>query len=137
MKRKQVEVYMKFAELLASQSSATKRKVGAVIAKANQGQWGVIAEGYNGTPPGWSNVCELDGHTKPEVIHAEANAMDKLCRSTESSVGAHLITTTAPCSACALRILNIGLTKVWYREQYRNEDGLEFLRRAGIEVEQI
>jgi dCMP deaminase len=99
----------------------------------------VIAIGYNGTPEGWSNDCEtVDGSkTLPEVIHAEQNALDKVIRSNVSSVGSSVFVTTAPCIECAKRLYGARVKEVFYREVYRDEAGIDFLRRAGVHVEPI
>ena len=107
--------------------------VGAVIVKDRN----VIAFGYNGTPHGFPNVCELDNVTKPEVIHAEANAILKAARSTESTEGATLFCTHSCCVECAKMIIQSGITHFIYKTQYRDDTGLRLLQRAGIEVEQM
>lgn len=129
MKPRLRNAYMAVAEVFAQLSYAKRRKVGAVIVRDGA----IIAEGYNGTPPGWSNVCEGDdGLTLAHVIHAEQNALDKLVRSTTSSAGATLFVTTAPCHECAKRILGAGIRSVYYRDAYKNQDGIDFLNKAGI-----
>lgn len=127
---------MEAAEVYAKLSYAQKRKVGAVVVSGQT----IIGIGYNGTPPGWkTNVCEdAEGKTLHGiVIHAEQNALDKVIRSTNSSVGAELYVTTAPCIECAKRILGAGISSVYYRDVYKNQDGIDFLTEAGIPVEQI
>ena len=126
---------MRAAEVYAVESHATRRKVGCVVVKDDT----IIAIGVNGTPSGWSNVCEdsATGRTLPEVIHAEQNALDKITRSTVSSVGSSVFVTTAPCIECAKRPNGAKVHAVYYREVYRNDDGLKFLRKCGIHVEQI
>ena len=123
-------------------SYAKRLKVGAIITKDDR----VISIGYNGTPAGWDNDCEYwieDGDlgsgwkTKPEVLHAEANAIGKLARSSESGAGATMYLTHSPCFDCAKLIHVAGINKVFYRTQYRNTDGIEFLNKCNIEVEQI
>jgi dCMP deaminase len=110
-------------------------QVGAVIVKGNQ----TIGTGYNGMPTDWENTCEVeleDGSlkTKPEVLHAETNALAKVAQSTESSQGATLFCTHAPCIDCAKLIYQSGIETVYYKETYRSEDGLNFLRKSGINV---
>lgn len=128
-------VYMKTARLFAELSYAKRRQVGCVIVKDGA----IIAVGYNGTPAGWDNNCEHPetGQTLPEVIHAEQNALDKIIRSSLSSVGSSVFVTTAPCMDCAKRLFGAGVQSVYFEDVYRNEDGLHFLRKAGIYVEQI
>lgn len=133
---------MKTAETFADLSTAEKLKVGAIVVKDNR----IISIGYNGMPSGWSNVCEEiwfdeddNPHkvTKPEVIHAEANAIAKLAKSTESGDGAEMYITHSPCVECAKQIYTAGVTKVYYKEKYRLETGIDFLKKCGVEVEQI
>jgi dCMP deaminase len=95
----------------------------------------IISDGYNGTPSGFENVCEEDGVTKPYVLRAEANAITKIARSSNSSDGSTLYVSASPCSECAKLIIQAGIKRVVYSEKYRLEDGIELLKRAGIEVE--
>lgn len=137
MKPKFVDYFMKVAELTASLSYAKRLQVGAVIVKGNQ----TIGTGYNGMPTDWENTCEveLEGgslKTKPEVLHAETNAIAKVAQSTESSLGATLFCTHAPCIDCAKLIYQSGIETVYYKETYRSDDGLNFLRKSGINVHQ-
>jgi len=135
--------HMKAAEGYSELSYAKRLKVGAIITKDDR----VISIGYNGTPAGWDNNCEdeirypdTEGvtlKTKLEVLHAEANAIGKLARSSESGVGATMYLTHSPCFDCAKLIHVAGINKVFYRTQYRNTDGIEFLNKCNIEVEQI
>ena len=134
--------HMKAAEGYSELSYAKRLKVGAIITKDDR----VISIGYNGTPAGWDNDCEdkvwtQDGDytlkTKPEVIHAEANAIGKLARSSESGINATMYLTHSPCFDCAKLIHVAGINKVFYRTQYRNTEGIEFLNKCNIEVEQI
>lgn len=132
MKKKWVDAYMDTAERFAKLSSATRLHVGSIIVKENR----IISIGYNGMPSGWTNVCEdPDGITKPEVIHAEANAIIKLAREGESGRGATLFVTHAPCVHCAKMIYGAGIEQVCYREKYRDDMGLVFLAQAGVNVE--
>ena len=118
----------------AENSYCNRRKVGALIVKDKM----IISDGYNGTPSGFENVCEdEDGHTKPYVLHAEANAITKVAKSNNSSNGATLYVTAAPCMECAKLIIQSGIRRVVYVESYRLSDGIELLERAGIEVIQI
>jgi dCMP deaminase len=143
MKLKFIEAHMKAAEVYAELSSATRLHVGCVVVKDNT----IIGIGYNGMPSGWDNNCEEEmkwpnGHiahlkTKPEVIHAEANAIAKLAKSTESGDGAVMFLTHAPCIDCAKQIYTTGISKVYFGEQYRSTDGIDFLHKCKIEVEQI
>jgi dCMP deaminase len=135
--------HMKAAEAYAELSHAVRLKVGAIVTKDDR----VISIGYNGTPAGWDNKCEDEikwpnGEvkfltTKPEVLHAEANAIGKLARSLESGDGATMYITYAPCFECSKLIHVAGINKVFYRNQYRNDDGIKFLNQCNIEVEQI
>jgi dCMP deaminase len=137
MKPKFIDYFMKVAELTATLSYAKRLQVGAVIVKGNQ----TIGTGYNGMPTDWENTCEIeleDGSlkTKQEVLHAETNAIAKVARSTVSSEGATLFCTHAPCIDCAKLIYQSGIETVYYKETYRSEDGLNFLRKSGINVHQ-
>jgi dCMP deaminase len=118
--------FMQIAEVVAQSSHATRRKVGAIIVKDNN----IVAVGYNGTFSGFDNTCEIDGVTRPEVLHAETNAIAKCSRSNNSSEGASLYVTTVPCFNCALAIIQAGITKVYWRETYRDLRGLELLKNA-------
>ena len=126
--------YIRMASIWAENSYCTRRKVGALIVKDKM----IISDGYNGTPSGFENVCE-DGNkvTKPYVLHAEANAITKIARSNNCSEGATLYVTASPCIECAKLIIQAGIKRVIYSEKYRLEDGLELLKRAGIEVQYI
>lgn len=124
--------YMRMAVIWAENSYCQRRKVGALIVKENM----IISDGYNGTPSGFENVCEDENNmTKPYVLHAEANAITKIARSSNSSEGATLYVTASPCIECAKLIIQAGIKRVVYAEKYRLEDGIELLRRAGVEVE--
>lgn len=134
MKNKFKTIHMNVAEQYARLSYAQRRQVGCVIVIDD-----IVVPGYNGTPSGWDNTCEVpDGSsTLPEVIHAEQNALDKIMRSSLSSVGASVFVTTAPCIDCSKRLQGARVKEVFYRDAYHNEDGIEFLRRSGIHVERI
>ena len=134
MKVKYVETHMKVAETYAQLSTAKRLQVGAIVVKDNR----VISIGYNGMPSGWSNECEdEDFKTKPEVLHAETNAIAKLARSNESGLDAVMFITHAPCLDCAKLIYQSGISKVYYRNQYRSSDGVEFLKKGNVEVTKI
>ena len=126
--------YLRMAQVWAENSYCNRRKVGALIVKDKM----IISDGYNGTPSGFENVCEdEEGHTKPYVLHAEANAITKVAKSNNSSNGATLYVTAAPCMECAKLIIQSGIRRVVYLESYRLSVGIELLERAGIEVVQI
>lgn len=134
MNEKQLELdkkYIRMARIWAENSYCTRRKVGALIVKDKM----IISDGYNGTPSGFENVCETeDGVTKSYVLHAEANAITKIAKSGNSSLGATLYVTASPCIECAKLIIQSGIKRVVYSEKYRLEDGIELLNRAGVEV---
>jgi dCMP deaminase len=158
MKQKFVDYYMKIAEATAELSSAVRLKVGSIIVKNNS----IISYGYNGTPTGWDNTCEdvLTTYdvrdtqysndwtynestkqytrlkTKPETLHSESNAIAKVAKSNESSDGAALFCTHAPCLDCAKLIHQAGINSVYYRNAYRSTDGITFLEKSGITVTQ-
>lgn len=125
------ERYLRMAQIWAENSYCKRRKVGALVVKEKM----IISDGYNGTPSGFENVCEDDNNvTKPYVLHAEANAITKLARSSNNSDGATLYVTASPCIECAKLIIQAGIKRVVYGEQYRLSDGIRLLERAGIEV---
>ena len=129
--RKFDQRYLEMARIWAKNSYCTRRQVGALVVKNNM----IISDGYNGTPSGFENVCEDDnGVTKPYVLHAEANAITKLARSSNNSDGATIYITASPCIECAKLIIQSGIKRVVYGEKYRLMDGIELLERAGIEV---
>ena len=129
--RKFDQRYLEMARIWAKNSYCTRRQVGALVVKKNM----IISDGYNGTPSGFENVCEDDnGITKPYVLHAEANAITKLARSSNNSEGATIYITASPCIECAKLIIQAGIKRVVYGEKYRLTDGIELLDRAGIEV---
>jgi dCMP deaminase len=142
MKQKHIEAYMKTAEVFAECSTATRLHVGAIIVKDER----IISIGYNGTPSGWDNNCEdikvnNDGDyvtvTKPEVLHAETNAIAKLAKFNGSGSGSVLFVTHAPCLDCSKLVFQSGISTVYYRNSYRDDAGVDFLNRAGVKVEQI
>jgi len=148
MKPKFIQAYMEVAKTFANLSSAKRLQVGAIVVKDDR----IISIGYNGMPSGWDNECEdlalnvvgvaKDGKdivepylkTKPEVIHAESNAISKLARSSESGEGATMFITHAPCMDCAKLIYQSGIREVYYDVEYRSTEGLEFLNKSGIIV---
>ena len=134
MNEKQLELdkrYLRMARIWAENSYCTRRKVGALIVKDKM----IISDGYNGTPSGFENVCELDnGTTKPYVLHAEANAITKIAKSGNNSDGATLSVTASPCLECSKLIIQSGIRRVVYSEPYRLTDGIDLLKRAGVEV---
>lgn len=122
------------ARIWAENSYCIRRKVGALMVKGQM----IISDGYNGTPAGFENVCEDEtGHTKPYVLHAEANAITKVARSNNSSEGATLYITASPCVECAKLVIQAGIKRVVYNELYRLTDGVDLLTRSGVEVVQI
>ena len=125
--------YLEMAEIWAQNSYCKRRKVGALLVKDRM----IISDGYNGTPSGFENVCEEDGVTKPYVLHAEANAITKVAKSGNSSEGATLYVTASPCLECSKLIIQSGIKRVVYRDEDRLTDGIDLLRRAGIEVEKV
>lgn len=142
MKEKCKKAFMETAEIFAKLSTANNLKVGAVAVKDNR----ILSIGYNGMPSGWTNICEWQcedamgydtGKTKPEVLHAEANCIAKLARSNESSEDATLFVTHSPCIECAKLIHMSGFKAVFYKHKYRKSDGLEFLKKCNIKVEQL
>ncbi len=126
--------YLEMAAVWAKNSYCTRRQVGAILVKDRM----IISDGYNGTPSGFENICEDEnGVTKPYVLHAEANAITKVARSGNSSEGATLYITDSPCMECAKLIIQAGIARVVYRNEYRILDGVELLRRAGIRVDKF
>lgn len=123
--------YMRMARIWAENSYCKRRQVGALIVKNKM----IISDGYNGTPSGFDNVCEDEsGVTIPYVLHAEANAITKIARSNNSSEGATMYVTASPCIECAKLIIQAGIKRVVYGEKYRLEEGLDLLKKAGIET---
>ena len=122
--------YLRMARIWAENSYCRRRQVGAIIVKEKM----IISDGFNGTPSGFENVCEDEnGVTKPYVLHAEANAISKVAKSGNSSQGATLYITDSPCMECAKLIIQAGIKRVVYADEYRLTDGIDLLRRAGIE----
>ena len=125
MKDKFVKAYMEVAKTFANLSTAKRLNVGAIVVKDDR----IISIGYNGMPSGGSNVCEENNKTKPEVLHAEANAITKLAKSTESGQDAYMFCTYAPCVDCAKLILQSGIKEFHYEDSYKNTDGIDLLRK--------
>jgi dCMP deaminase len=138
MKPKHQTAHMRAAHIYAELSSARRLKVGALVVKDDR----IVSIGYNGMPSGWDNNCEYDledGNikTRPEVLHAETNALAKLARSTESGLDADLFVTHSPCLDCAKLIYQSGIKRVFYATAYRDNSGINFLKSSGIDVEQL
>jgi dCMP deaminase len=152
MKEKFVDAYMDVAERFAELSSARRLHVGAIVVKDDR----IISIGYNGMPAGWDNDCEYEVEefqteygvgsklvktgelkTKPEVLHAETNAIAKLAKSNESGMGATMFITHAPCLDCAKLIYQSGISSVLYRNTYRDTSGVTFLEKSGVKVTQV
>ena len=147
MKQKMINAHMKVAETYAKLSSARRLQVGCVVVKNDT----IIGIGYNGMPSGWVNDCEYietptlpyiqgDGptlRTKPEVIHAEINAISKIARSTNSSEGSTMFITHAPCIECAKALYQSGIKDVFYNQTYRTTEGIDFLKKAGILINKV
>lgn len=125
------QLYMDIAHRVARQSYSARLKVGAVIVRDGN----IISFGWNGTPTGFDNSCELHGYTKPEVVHAELNALAKAARTAASTAGATIYLTHSPCWTCALGIIQSGITRVVYSDEYRDTEPLDVMRAAGLEVE--
>ena len=125
------ERYLRMATVWAENSYCTRRQVGALLVKDKM----IISDGYNGTPSGFENVCEDENNkTKPYVLHAEANAISKVAKSNNSSDGATLYVTSSPCLECSKLIIQAGIKRVVFSEQYHMNDGVELLKRAKVEV---
>ena len=136
IKERYKKVYYNIAQEISSLSYANRLKVGAIIVKENR----IISIGFNGTPPGWNNECEEERGevivTKPEVIHAEMNALHKLASSHESGNNASMFCTHTPCMDCAKGVVMSGIKNFYFIDKYRSDDGLSFLLKNGINVEQ-
>ena len=134
-KQRQLDIrYIRMARIWSENSYCVRRKVGALIVKDKM----IISDGYNGTPSGFENICEDDaGKTKPYVLHAEANAITKVAKSANSSEGATLYITASPCIECAKLIIQAGIKRVVYCDSYHSDEGLNLLRRVGIETVQV
>jgi len=126
--------YLKMAMIWSQNSYCKRRQVGALLVKEKM----IISDGYNGTPSGFENICEDENnHTKPYVLHAEANAITKVAKSNNSSDGATLYVTSSPCLECSKLIIQAGIKRVVFTESYRLDDGINLLKRANVEVEQV
>ena len=126
--------YLRMADIWSENSYCQRRKVGALIVKDKM----IISDGYNGTPSGFENICEDEnGVTKPYVLDAEANAITKIARSNNNADGATLYVTDSPCIECSKLIIQAGIKRVVYSREYRLSDGIDLLKRAGIEVERM
>ena len=131
MKTKFIAAFMDVAERFAQLSSAKRLQVGAIVVKDDR----IISIGYNGMPTGWDNCCEdSDNKSKAEVLHAESNAIAKLAKSSESGLGATLFVTHSPCIECAKLIYQGGISTVYYRNNYRSDDGINFLTKSKVRV---
>lgn len=143
MKEKFKKAYMDTAKVFAELSHAKRLHVGAIVVKDDR----IVSIGYNGMPSGWENVCEIETYeedgfhikltTKPEVLHAETNAIAKLARSTESGEGAVMFITHSPCIECSKLIYQSGIKTVYYGEDYRDDAGIKFLQKSGVSVEKV
>ena len=125
------KTYLDIAKLWAKESHCERNKVGCIIVKDQM----IISDGYNGTPHGFNNSCEIDNITKEEVIHAEANAICKFAKSTNNSINSTIYITVAPCFECAKLIIQSNIKRVIYQEDYRNNKGLQLLRKAKIDYD--
>jgi dCMP deaminase len=142
MKSKFLKAFMQTAKTFAELSHARRLHVGAIVVKDDR----IISIGYNGMPAGWDNDCEnIVGYaqgqpvlkTKPEVLHAETNAISKLARSSESGDGATMFITHSPCLECAKLIYQSGISKVYFGQQYRDDQGIKFLQNCNIEIQKL
>jgi dCMP deaminase len=143
MKEKFINAYMDVAERFAQLSTARRLHVGAIVVKDDR----IISIGYNGMPAGWDNNCEdeiqypdaegITLKTKPEVLHAERNALDKLAKGNEGGLGSTMFITHAPCLECAKSIYGAGISHIFYRDSYRSEDGIQFLTKCGVSIEKL
>lgn len=124
------ERYLRMAKIWSENSYCVRRKVGALIVRDNM----IISDGYNGTPSGFPNICEENNVTFPYVLHAEANAITKVARSNNSSHNSTLYVTASPCMECSKLIIQAGIKRVVFSDLYRIQDGIDLLRRAGIEI---
>ena len=129
------EAYLNICNEWSQLSNARRKKVGCIIVKDGA----IISDGYNGTPKGFDNNCEIWYNdsliTKKEVLHAESNAITKIAKSTQSSLGATMYITISPCLECAKLIIQSGITRVVYKDSYRSDEGLELLKQANIKVD--
>lgn len=128
-----IKFYLSIAKEVSKASYCERSKVGAVIVKDDN----IISFGYNGTPSGFSNVCEVDGITVKEVLHAESNAITKCAKSFYSSSDSIMFCTLSPCFDCAKLIIQSGIKQVYFIDKYRDESGLELLKKSNVYTEQI
>ena len=143
MKEKFIRAYMDVAQRFAELSYAKRLHVGAIVVKDDR----IISIGYNGMPAGWDNNCEFEFvHpqtkipelvTRPEVLHAERNALDKLAKGNEGGQGSTMFVTHAPCLECAKSIYGAGISSIYYRDSYRSDDGIQFLANCGVNVKKL
>ena len=149
MKPRLLQAYMKTAETFAELSHAKRLHVGAIVVKDDR----IISIGYNGMPTGWDNNCEDESvepyagfegsihrivlKTKPEVLHAERNALDKLAKGNEGGLGSTMFVTHAPCLECSKSIYGAGIVEVFYKNDYRSEDGINFLKKCGVKISKL
>jgi len=134
MKQKFIDAYMDVAERFAKLSYAKRLNVGAIVVKDDR----IISIGYNGMPSDWDNDCEDENNkSKPEVLHAESNAIAKLAKSNESGDNATLFCTHSPCIDCAKLIYQSGISTVYYKDNYRSNDGIDFLKKSNVTVTKV
>ena len=152
MKEKHLKAYMQTAQIFAELSHARRRHVGAIVVKDDR----IISIGYNGMPAGWDNNCEYEVtevqseygvglklvktgelKTRPEVLHAERNALDKLAKGSEGGDGATMFITHGPCLECAKSIYGAGIKEIYYGKDYRSEDGIHFLKKCGVKISKL
>ena len=142
MKEKLVNAYMDTAKIFAELSHAKRLHVGAIVVKEDR----IISIGYNGMPAGWDNNCEELVYriaeepvlkSKPEVLHAERNALDKLAKGNEGGAGSTMFVTHAPCLECSKSIYGAGIVEVFYKNDYRSEDGINFLKKCGVKISKL
>lgn len=128
---------MDIAQRTAQLSTARRLQVGAIVVKDDR----IISIGYNGMPSGWDNNCEVEINnelkTKPEVLHAERNCLDKLAKGNEGGLGAAMFITHSPCLECAKSIYGAGITEVFFLEKYRSDNGIDFLEKCGVKISQL
>jgi dCMP deaminase len=134
MKEKHIKAFMETAKVFAECSTANRLHVGCIAVKDNK----IISIGYNGTPNGWDNVCEDENNkTLPEVLHAESNMLMKLARTSGGAEGSSVFITHSPCLECAKLIYQSGVKEVYYDIEYRNDEGIKFLKKCGVEVKKL
>ena len=134
MKEKHIKAFMETAKVFAECSTANRLHVGCIAVKDNK----IISIGYNGTPNGWDNVCEDENNkTLPEVLHAESNMLMKLARTSGGAEGSSVFVTHSPCLECAKLIYQSGVKEVYYDIEYRNDEGIKFLKKCGVEVKKL